>query len=167
MAKHVFTNASQSVKNADLVNVEQDQAVELTASELLLAPTNTLSKINSILDILTTSLSNKIKADKNGTFISKDIKALGELVKANATLRETQLKEDYAAKQANSIASDEQIAALLFEALKASGPSGLRALQDALNTNINTNSNKQLGAKAPHVESQSKSQSSDSETEET
>lgn len=100
----------------------------LSASEVILAPTNTLSKINQALDLFVDQM---VLRAKEGSAGLKDIKALGELVKANATLRQTQLAEDAQAKSALSIESDEQIATLLVSALSAGGPKALAAFEEA------------------------------------
>lgn len=128
---HKFGNASNALvikKKAEVEEVQSNQSLSLNPSELFLAPTNTLSKINETIDLFVNQM---LLRAKEGSATNKDIKALGELVKANATLRQTQLAEDLQASKANSIASDEQISQLLVAAVMAGGPQARQALLEA------------------------------------
>lgn len=134
------TAASVKMKTVPLVNQSlsaltklkseaEPDARTLSAAEVILAPSTTLDTIKQTIDLLAKQL---LMRAKEGTASSKEFKAIGELVKANSTLRQTQLEEDKAARSALSIESDEQVALMLVQAITAGGPKSLLALESAI-----------------------------------
>lgn len=122
-AHRVFAGRANTTPVAQPVSTR-----ELTPTELLAQPTQTLSKILNTLDKFVDQM--HLRAVE-GSASNKDVKALVDLVKAHATLRQTQLAEDAFARQAQSIATDEDVAVLLIEAVKAGGPEAKALLQQA------------------------------------
>lgn len=89
----------------------------------------TLSKITTTLNKYVDELH---KRAIEGSMSAKDVTSLTNLVRAHATLRQTQLAEDQFARSAQSLASDADVANLLIEAVKAGGPAAAAALRAAL-----------------------------------
>lgn len=102
---------------------------ELSPTELLRKPTETLSKILDTLDVFVDELG---KRATEGSISLRDVRALTDLVKAHATLRQTQLAEDQFARQTQTLASDAEVAALLIEAVRAGGAEAQSLLREAL-----------------------------------
>lgn len=104
---------------------------ELSPSELLLQPTVTLGKILSTLDHFVNELH---KRAVEQSMSLKDVRALTDIVKAHATLRQTQLAEDAFVRQSQTLATDTDVAMLLIEAVKAGGPQAVGMLREAIAT---------------------------------
>lgn len=109
--------------------IRREAPRELTASDLLRKPTQTLAQIFDILDSFLYELQMRVR---EGSASAKDIKSFTELVKAHATLRQTQLAEDQFARTDQSVATDADVAMLLIEAIKAGGPGAEAALRAAV-----------------------------------
>lgn len=108
---------------------QQQQPKELSLTEVLQQPSVTLAKILSTLDKFVDELN--ARADE-GHISLKDYRALTDVVKAHATLRQTQLAEDAFNRQAQTLSTDADVAALLIEAVKAGGPEAAQLLREAL-----------------------------------
>lgn len=102
---------------------------ELSATELLQQPTQTL---NSILLLLDKFLKELHKRTDEGSASRQDMRAFVDLVKAHAALRQTQLAEDEFTRKNQALTTDTDVALLLVEAMKAGGQEAVSAMREAL-----------------------------------